>query len=213
LWKASKIIRRFIAELSLHEEVGEGAKDLFKQISDCKVMLGIKCETICATVLYIAAKHGKTARPLREVCGVLSVKQKRVSKCYSEIMKLRSMGRLKFTNLSIKAGKKGTSETQEYAVRYATKLRLPGNIVNASKLLVQKVEEFGIMTGRQPGTIASACIYLAAMLHPDRSHHRSFQEIGLIGQVFYSTIRRAYRRFILPNIAKLINRSFAYRRG
>jgi len=210
LHKASKIIKKFIEELALPEDVGKGAEDLFKQIADCKAMLGRKSETICATALYIAAKFGKTARPLRELCEVLSVKRKHVSKCYSEVMKLRSMGRVKLGQLSSKPGRQSTSATQEYAVRYATKLRLPRDIVNAARLLVQKVEELAIMTGRQPGTIASACIYLAAMMHPDKSHHRSFQQIGLMGQVGDTTIQRAYRQFVLPNIPKLLNRSIPY---
>jgi len=210
LHKASRIIKKFIVELALPEDVGKGAEDLFKQIADCKAMLGRKSETICATTLYIAAKFGKTARPLRELCEVLSVKRKHVSKCYSEVMKLRSMGRVKLGQLSRKTGRQSTSATQEYAVRYATKLRLPHDVVNAARLLVQKVEELSIMTGRQPGTIASACIYLAAMMHPDKSHHRSFQQIGLMGQVGDTTIQRAYRQFVLPNIPKLLNRSILY---
>jgi len=210
LHKASKIIKKFIVELSLPEDVGKGAEDLFKQIADCKVMLGRKSETICATTLYIAAKFGKTARPLREICEVLSVKRKHVTKCYSEVMKLRSMGRVKLEQLNRKTGRQSTSATQEYAVRYATKLRLPRDVVNAARLLVKKVEELSIMTGRQPGTIASACIYLAAMMHPDKCHHRSFQQIGLMGQVGDTTIQRAYRQFVLPNIPKLLNRSILY---
>jgi len=210
LHKASKIIKKFIVELSLPEDVGKGAANLFKQIADCKVMLGRKSETICATTLYIAAKFGKTARPLREICEVLSVKRKHVTKCYSEVMKLRSMGKVKLEQLSRKTGRQSTSATQEYAVRYATKLRLPRDVVNAARLLVKKVEELSIMTGRQPGTIASACIYLAAMMHPDKCHHRSFQQIGLMGQVGDTTIQRAYRQFVLPNIPKLLNRSILY---
>jgi len=210
LHKASKIIKKFIVELALPEDVGKGAEDLFKQIADCKVMLGRKSETICATTLYIAAKFGKTARPLREICEVLSVKRKHVTKCYSEVMKLRSMGKVKLEQLSRKTGRQSTSATQEYAVRYATKLRLPRDVVNAARLLVKKVEELSIMTGRQPGTIASACIYLAAMMHPDKCHHRSFQQIGLMGQVGDTTIQRAYRQFVLPNIPKLLNRSILY---
>jgi len=213
MMQAYDIIKKFTTKLTLPQDVGHCAQELYKQLADSQEMNGKKNLTICATVLYIAAKAGKNARPIRELCEILSVKRKQVSKCYSDIMKLRSTGKLKLRQQRTTGSKQAISATQEYAVRYANKLKLPGAVVTAARLIVKKVEGLAIMTGKQPGTIASACIYLACTLHPMKKHHRSFKEIGLMSQTNNTTIQSAYRKYILPNRGKLIDRSIQYATG
>jgi len=213
MMQAYDIIKKFTAKLTLPQDVGHCAQELYKQIAETKSMTGKKNLTVCATVLYIAAKAGRNARPIRELCEILSVKRKQVSKCYSVIMKLRSEGKLKLRQQRTTTVRQPASATQEYAVRFANKLRLPGAIVTGSRLIVKKVEELAIMTGKQPGTIASACVYLASSLHPNKRYHRTFKEIGLMAQVTDNTIQAAYRKFILPNRARLVDRSIQYASG
>jgi len=207
---AYDIIKKYTSKLTLPQDVCHCAQELYKQIAESKAMSGKKNLTICATVLYIAAKAGRNARPIRELCEILGVKRKQVTKCYSDIMKLKSAGKLRLSQQRSTTKRQSASSTQEYAVRYANKLRLPGAVVNAARLIVKKVEELAIMTGRQPGTIASACVYLASNLHPNKKHHRSFQEVGLIAQTADSTIQRAYQQFIVPHRSRLIDRSISY---
>jgi len=213
MMQAYDIIKKFTSKLTLPQDVGHCAQELYKQISDARSMTGKKNLTICATVIYIAAKAGRNARPIRELCEVLAVKRKQVSKCYSDIMKLKSAGKLKLTKQRSTTMRQAASATQEYAVRYANKLRLPGAVVTASRIIVRKVEEYAIMTGKQPGTIASACVYLACNLHPNKRHHRTFQEVGLMAQTGGPTIAAAYRKFILPNRSRLVDRWIKYASG
>jgi len=213
MMQAYDIIKKFTTKLTLPQDVGHCAQELYKQIADTKSMGGKKNLNVCATVLYIAAKAGRNARPIRELCEILSVKRKQVSKCYSDIMKLRSEGKLNFRQQRSTSSRQAASATQEYAVRYANKLRLPGAIVTASRLIVKKVEELALMTGRQPGTIAATCVYLASSLHPNKRHHRTYKEIGLMAQVADVTIQNAYRKFILPNRGRLVDRSIQYASG
>jgi len=211
--KAYDTIKKYTTKLTLPQDVGHCAQELYKQIAETRSMTGKKNLTVCATVLYIAAKAGRNARPIRELCEILSVKRKQVSKCYSDIMKLRSEGKLNLRQQRSTGKRQAASATQEYAVRYANKLRLPGAIVTASRLIVKKVEEQALMTGRQPGTIAAACVYLASSLHPNKRHHRTYKEIGLMAQVSDVTIQNAYRKFILPNRGRVVDRSIQYASG
>merc|ERR1719281_1879765 len=104
--------------MSLPQDVKLMARDLVNQILESGEMSGKNTTVLVASVIYISAKMCRASRPLKEVCAIMNVRRKDVSRIYSDIQKLKAKGKIKIQSLR-GVEHKQESDAEMYATKFA----------------------------------------------------------------------------------------------
>jgi len=73
-------------------------------------------------------------------------------------------------------------------------LKLPFQTVGRNvQEIVKNIEKFGLLSGKQPTTIAAAAVYLGSVVLSDEQLNKSFKEISQISGMSENTILNAFR--------------------
>lgn len=96
------------------------------------------------------------------------------------------------------AGPNATASADSFITRYCNHLGLPVPVQRAAVFVVTRVSEEGILAGRSPITVASACILFATSLWgvPAKA-----KDIAKVAGVQDSTIRTAYKCVLLFSLS------------
>lgn len=202
---AFKKIRQNAERMSLPEDVQRLAQELFKQVETTGFMKGRKVDTLVATCIYIAAKACRADRPLKELCAVLNVKRRHVSRAYSDVMRLKAESKLKLPKARGHTAHR-QSAAESFIERYVKNLKLPSKLANVTRQVVKKIQELSLMGGKQPSTIAASALYLVVALH--KNVNRTFKEIATVAGISDSTIQQAYKKFVYDHRGKLVPESY-----
>jgi transcription initiation factor TFIIB len=178
LTRGFQTIEELCNTLNLNDTVSECAKEIFKEIEEKKKLRGRAHDAVIAAIVFIACKRKKNPRSLKEISAISNTKRKEVTKCFSLIKKLMP-------------APSSTNSAVDYASRFAVKLRFPEQLRRACKDVAERAIALGIVTGRNPMTVASASVYIVGALTADYS--RTFREISDISQMKDVTIRNCYR--------------------
>lgn len=142
-------IRRLTGALGLPQSVQEQACSLFDSAQGADLLRGRSLEGFAAACTYAAARAAGVARTVTEVCDAAKATRKEHRAAFDAMN--RELG------LSI-----GPVDPVEYLPRFASELDLPPEVERRASELVQKARTAGIISGRNPGGVAAACLYTAA---------------------------------------------------
>eukprot|EP00494_Astrolonche_serrata_P001019 UN01025 len=92
-----------------------------------------------AAVLYISAKSCRAPRPLKELCAVMNVKRKDVSRVFSEIMKLKTSKAIKIQTIDSSAAGNQQS-TVEFCCKIWTHFRIASSCCSSGLSGCQNLE-------------------------------------------------------------------------
>lgn len=202
---AFKRIRQNAERMNLPEDVQRLAQELFKQVETTGFMKGRKVDTLVATCIYIAAKACRADRPLKELCSVLNVKRRHVSKAYSDVMRLKAEGKLKLPKQRGRTAHR-QSTAESFIERYVKALRLPSKLASVTRKVLQKIQALSLMGGKQPSTVAASALFLVIALHKNVT--RTFKEIATVAGISDSTIQQSYKKFVYANRIKLVPKGY-----
>eukprot|EP00359_Climacostomum_virens_P005519 CAMPEP_0204911272 /NCGR_PEP_ID=MMETSP1397-20131031/9651_1 /ASSEMBLY_ACC=CAM_ASM_000891 /TAXON_ID=49980 /ORGANISM="Climacostomum Climacostomum virens, Strain Stock W-24" /LENGTH=294 /DNA_ID=CAMNT_0052081763 /DNA_START=350 /DNA_END=1231 /DNA_ORIENTATION=- len=164
--------------LNLNDEVAECGKEIFKKIEEEKKLRGRSHDAIISAIVFIACKRKNNPRSIREISQIYNAKKKEVTKCFSLIKKLIP-------------APSATNSAVDYASHFAIKLKFSEELRRAAKSVAEKAIHMGIVTGKNPMTVASASVYMVGML--TKEFPKSFREVSDVSHMKDVTIRNCYK--------------------
>ena len=181
---ADKILSRgfqTIDELSstmgLSDVIKEEAKYLFKEIEQKKSIKGRSHNSIVGSCIFLACRKKNNARSIREIGLILNIDKKDILKCYSLIKKELPM-------------KHHNKSAAEYAKRYAYELNMTEVEKRYCIQIAEKASDLGLVTGKNPLTVASAAVYLVSQIS---GVSKTCTEISDISTIKDATIKKCFK--------------------
>lgn len=176
LAKGSNSIDDLCRKLSLNDTVGDEGKRIFKSIGEQRGLKGRPHMAIVSACVFIASRRS-SPRSIREIAAITGVDKKDILRCYSMAKK-------------IDPGMTANRTAIEYASRYANELAFTPMQVRAARQIAEKAIELGILTGKNPLSIASATVYIVGRLY---GSDKSFSEISGVSTMKDITIKNCYK--------------------
>ena len=127
----------------------EDAKMMYKTISDQKISRGDNRNGLIASSIYMSCKTNDVPRSAKEIAKMFNLSITTMTKgCkkFHEIMKLTTK----------------SSCPYDFVVRFCSKLN-KNDIIDTCIHVIQKAEEFSIVSENAPPSIAAGCIYLVSV--------------------------------------------------
>jgi len=151
LVSAFKEIQVMSERIGLSKIVVDSAKQLYKKVDEEKLLKGKAQDAIMAACIYIGCREQNLTRTFKEICALTKVSKKEIGRCYKALQPL-------FENpvqkISIDA----------YISRFASNLGLDNDVQKASLQLANKVMDLGVLAGKSPISLVSACLfYISSM--------------------------------------------------
>jgi len=170
-------IRRLVGALDLSNSVRDRACVLFESAQSEDLLRGRSLEGFAAGTVYATARTADVSRTLDEVLDVARATRGELKTAY-DVMN-RELGL-----------PTGPVDPREYLPRFASKLDLPAEIETEAAELVERGHEENLLSGRDPGGFAAACLYLAAR---DTAHQLTQDEAAAVADVTSVTLRSSYQ--------------------
>lgn len=170
-------IRRLVGALNLSENVRDRSCVLFESAQSEDLLRGRSLERFAAAAVYATCRTAAVSRTLDEVLDVARATRGELKTAY-DVMN-RELGL-----------PTGPVDPREYLPRFASKLGLPTEIEQEAARLVERGYEENLLSGRDPGGFAAACLYLAAL---DTRHQLTQKEVAAVADVTTVTLRSAYQ--------------------
>ncbi|HME53182.1 MAG TPA: transcription initiation factor IIB [Candidatus Lokiarchaeia archaeon] len=172
---------RMASALSLPKHSRETASKLYRTALKKHLIRGRSIEGIVAASIYVSCRLHKIPRALQEIADVARVGKKDIGSCY------------RFLSTRLALNTTPTSST-DYIARFASGLRFSAKCQSTACHILQIASKKGLTSGRGPGGIAAAALYLAGVLENER---RTQREIAKIARVTEVTVRNRLKELIL----------------
>jgi len=169
-------IRRVVSRLSLPENVRDQACVLFESAQSEDLIRGRSLEGFAAAVVYATCRTAAVSRTLSEVVDVARATRDELTAAYDAMN--RELG------LPV-----GPVDPREYLPRFASALDLPSDVERRATELVALGHERNLVSGRNPGGFAAACLYTAAV---ELDHPLTQADAAAVADVTPVTLRSAY---------------------
>jgi len=168
---------RITSKLGLPRHVRENAAIIYRGAVDKGLIRGRSIEGVVAAAIYAACRRCRVPRTLDEIAEASRVDRKEIGRTY------RFLAR----ELNIKLT---PTNPIDYVPRFASELRLPGEVESKAIQILQQAAEKGLTSGRGPTGVAAAAIYIASVLLGCRRTQREVAEVAGVTEV---TIRNRYK--------------------
>ena len=168
---------RIASKLGLPRNVRENAAVLYRGAVEKGLIRGRSIEGVAAAALYAACRRCKVPRTLDEIAEMSRVDRKEIGRTY------------RFISRELKIRLAPTSPI-DYVPRFASELKLPGEVESKAISILQKAGDKGLTSGRGPTGVAAAAIYIASVLHGTRKTQREVADVAGVTEV---TIRNRYK--------------------
>ncbi|KAM0786690.1 hypothetical protein ACM66B_002135 [Microbotryomycetes sp. NB124-2] len=186
LQSAFREIESMCDVISLPKSIVDTSKQLFKRVDEERILKGKRQEAIIAACIFIACRQGRVSRTFREIVALTKVPKKEIADVFKVLERTFEMG-----------GGQGqapmstsASTTDSLITRYCNHLNLPVPVQRAAVHVGVRANEEGVLTGRNPITIAAASILFATTLW---GVPKPAKDISTVAGVQDGTIRYAFR--------------------
>lgn len=217
LSEAFGLIGNLCEAISLPRMVADAARLLFKRVHDERLLRGKSKEGICATCVFIAARQARVPRTIKEIHAQTMVTKKVLWHCFKALEQAFSLsstgtgsiGGASIASTSDRENAYQTTDASDIITRFCSHLDMPRVVSNAAVQLALAVRESGLLAGRQPNTVAGACILMTAIAINEPKQAKDLAPVAGISE---GTIQHAYR-LLLPHKAKLFRDVAAFKDG
>jgi len=194
-------------QISLPRAVADVAKQLFKRVDDERLCRGKTPRAVHAACVFVACRTQGVGRSFKEIAQLSGTSKKHVADCFKVIQRAFDISGGGAAAAGEGAGGADDGSTIKHpafdvVVRLCSGLALPPYVQAAAQGVVTRSTEHGLLTGRDPYTVAGACLFFACHL---LNQPKSFSEISGISDMAESTLRQAYRCVDHPSSASLIS--------
>ncbi|MFB6185145.1 MAG: transcription initiation factor IIB family protein [Haloarculaceae archaeon] len=142
-------IRRIVGALDLPESIRDRACVLFESAQDADLLRGRSLEGFAAATVYATCRADSLSRTVEEVTAVTKADAAELRAAYDALN--RELGL-----------PTGPIDPREYLARFASALSLSAAVERRARELADHAHEEGLVSGRNPGGVAAACLYTAA---------------------------------------------------
>jgi transcription initiation factor TFIIB len=148
--RTNKRVDEICATLRYNDIVKEKAKQLISKVEEKKKLKGRNLDCVIAAVIYKVFKNLDLPKSLDEISNSFKLQKKSVSKCFNAIKNIiNDTPDIKPVNII------------GLVKNFDQKLEVDKEMNNLSIDICEKVCKSGVIEGRNPVTIASACILIA----------------------------------------------------
>lgn len=178
-------VMREIAVLSerinLPKRLCDDAKLLYRRAEEAKAFRGKSREACVAACLYSACRQEKeTTRTFKEICLLSRVPRKDLHNCYQELRKI--------------IGHQAPVQNEGYIHRFCSNLNISVKETKLIQEMFQKITKNDLIPGKNPLSIAAACIYAISLF--DKEQERDFSEISTVTGISEGTIKATYQKIL-----------------
>jgi transcription initiation factor TFIIB len=170
-------IRRLVSSLDLSKNLRDRSCVLFESAQSEDLLQGRSLEGFAAAVVYATCRTASVSRTLDEILEVARATRSELKTAYDALNR----------DLGLPTG---PIDPREYLPRFASRLDLPTEIEREATELVEKGHDENLVSGRNPGGFAAACLYLAAR---GTAHRLTQKETAEVADVTAVTLRSAYK--------------------
>ncbi|KAG2374740.1 hypothetical protein C9374_010484 [Naegleria lovaniensis] len=179
-------INKWVDEFGAPSRAATTVQQIFKVLSENNKINSRNEKEALGACLYKGLKVVGHAVTLKEVCALLGVKEKKLNKMIMEIGKIESLKDLTIAD---------SNSPKSYIESFASKLKLPTKILSFALDTAERVAEIGADAGKNPSTVAAACIVFASENHSDQKFRKTEIDVEEVSAITHATIRKAVNDF------------------
>ncbi|MBI5051168.1 transcription initiation factor IIB [Candidatus Micrarchaeota archaeon] len=168
---------RVASSLGLPENIKESAALLYRKAVKAELIRGRLIESVVAAVIYAICRMQEIPRTLDEISKASGIEKKEIGRAY------------RFLKSELKIDVPLTDPGQ-YVPKFATALKLGGQVQEEAIKLIKKSLKKGLISGRGPTGVAAAALYIASAMFGEK---RTQKEVADVAGVTEVTIRNRYR--------------------
>ncbi|MFH1221637.1 MAG: transcription initiation factor IIB [Candidatus Micrarchaeota archaeon] len=168
---------RVASALGLPENIKESAALLYRKAVKDELIRGRLIESVVAAVIYAICRMRGIPRTLDEISKMSGIEKKEIGRAY------------RFLKAELKIDVPLTDPSQ-YVPKFATALKLNGEVQDDAVKLIKKALRKGLISGRGPTGVAAAALYIASAMHGVKKTQKEVADVAGVTEV---TIRNRYR--------------------
>ena len=173
-------LKRVSSFLKLPKSVEEEAARIYTLAVQRGLVRGRSMESVVAGALYAACRRHEVPRTLDELSEASGIEKKEIGRTYRFVT--RELG------LTILP-----SNPVDYIARFASALNLSAETQSKAIEILEKAQKIELTSGRGPTGIASAALYVSALIHGEKRTQREVADVAGVTEV---TIRNRYKELL-----------------
>jgi transcription initiation factor TFIIB len=173
-------LKRVSSFLKLPKSVEEEAARIYTLAVQRGLVRGRSMESVVAGALYAACRRHEVPRTLDELSEASGIEKKEIGRTYRFVT--RELG------LTILP-----SNPVDYIARFASALKLSAETQSKAIEILEKAQKIELTSGRGPTGIASAALYVSALIHGEKRTQREVADVAGVTEV---TIRNRYKELL-----------------
>ena len=173
-------LQRLVSQLGLSPAVHEKVAKLYERAANDSLVRGRSTESIIAALLYTTCREHGAPRTLDEISKSSGITRRDIGKTYRYISRKLSIRIL-------------PAKAQDYVPRFGSLLGLTEKVQVKAVKILDEAGEHDVTSGKGPIGVASAALYIAAVLEGEKKTQR---EVAYAIGVTEVTIRNRYKEII-----------------
>jgi transcription initiation factor TFIIB len=173
-------LKRVSSFLKLPKSVEEEAARIYTLAVQRGLVRGRSMESVVAGALYAACRRHEVPRTLDELSEASGIEKKEIGRTYRFVT--RELG------LTILP-----SNPVDYIARFASALKLSAETQSKAIEILERAQKIELTSGRGPTGIASAALYVSALVHGEKRTQREVADVAGVTEV---TIRNRYKELL-----------------
>jgi transcription initiation factor TFIIB len=162
----------------ISQSIIDDAKSLYKVISETKITRGANRNGLIASSIYMSCKNNNVPRSAKEIATIFNIDittMTRGCKKFHEIMKNKNFS---------------CTYPSDFILRFCSKLNKP-DIVDTCIYIVNKADEYSIVSENAPPSIAAGSIYLCCTVY---KHNITKKDISKACEISEVTINKCFKK-------------------
>lgn len=168
---------RVASSLGLPENIKESAALLYRKAVKEELIRGRLIESVVAAVIYAICRIQGIQRTMNEISRASGIEKKEIGRAY----------RFLKSELNVDVP---LTDPSQYVPKFATALKLSGEVQEDAVKLIRKALRKGLISGRGPTGVAAAALYIASAMHGEKKTQKEVADVAGVTEV---TIRNRYR--------------------
>ena len=170
-------IKTKCSSLALHDIIREDASLIYRQAIGKNLIMGRTIDGMSSASIYISCRRNNIPRTLSQIADVSGVSRKDIAR----------NARLLKRKLDIKLA---PTSPADYVPRFATELDLSDVLQAKAIKIIDDARITGLISGKGPGGIAAAAIYIASISAGEEISRRQISEVAGITE---ATLKKHYK--------------------
>ncbi len=173
-------LQRLVSQLGLSPAIHEKVAKLYERAANDSLVRGRSTESIIAALLYTTCREHGAPRTLDEISKSSGISRRDIGKTYRYISRKLSIRIL-------------PAKAQDYVPRFGSLLGLSEKVQVKAVKILDEAGQYDVTSGKGPIGVASAALYIAAVLEGEKKTQREVADAIGVTEV---TIRNRYKEII-----------------